>query len=171
MEDLFDVGYIVFIIIIFVFSAIKNVMKQKGKMQQRPTIPRPPTSQSRPQTQRPPQPKDTPAQVLQRELERMLGFEEEKPPPVVHQPGIPKPTPVRSPDTRYRIGEPEPVKPASKPTEREKPKPYKKIEKRPLTSKPMRQIVPAFPVGSLRERIIWAEILGPPKAKKRKRTI
>jgi len=155
MEDLFDIGYVVFIILLFLFSFLRNIGKKKKKA---------PPARPQPRASRPPQREgETPADVFKKELAKFLGLAEEqpeKPPPPTPKPRLT----TQTPPTTFK-----PVKtPASMP---------ESISEQPSAEYPVKPVKPRFislqrkSRESIRERIIWAEILGPPKSRRRGRTI
>jgi len=166
MDDVFDIGYVIFILVIFLFSIIKNLAKAK-KSPQVPTQNRP--MPQRPLSQRPLPQQPFPAagpvaptkpaaeDFIERKLAEFLGLDVPAAPPV--------PAPV-----------PKPVRPPSFSREGEKPEVR---ATRPASPAPSREVVPKAasllsqkPAQmSMRERFIWAEILAPPRARRRGRAI
>lgn len=161
MDDVFDIGYVIFILVIFLFSIIKNLAKAKKS----PQVP----TQNRPVPQRPLPQRPFPAagpvaptkpaaeDFIERKLAELLGLDVSAAPPV--------PAPA-----------PKPVRPPSFSREGEKPKVR---ETRPASPAPSREVAPKAasllnqkPAQmSMRERFIWAEILAPPRARRRGRAI
>jgi len=166
MDDVFDIGYVIFILVIFLFSIIKNLAKAK-KSPQVPTQNRPLSQRPLPQRPLPQRPfppagpvaptKPAAEDFIERKLAELLGLDV---PPVPPQPVPP----------------PKPAQPASVSREREKPQVR---ETRPTSPAPSREV--AHKAASLlnqkpaqmtmRERFIWAEILAPPRARRRGRAI
>lgn len=154
MDDLFDNGYVVFILVIFLFSIIKNLAKakkspplppQKGPAPARPMPAAGPAAPARP----------TAEDFIERKLAELLGLDV--------PPAPPAPAPA-----------PKPVRPPSFSSEGEK---SRTSETRPAG--PTREVLPHAasvikqkPAAmSMRERFIWAEILAPPRARRRGRVI
>lgn len=149
MDELFENGYLIIALIVFIYSVLKKFFGAKKPAPQKPV--RKPLTSAPPITHQAP----TPAEMLKRELAEYLGIEEE----VVTV----KPTYTDSP-----AKEPEPV--PQKLKRKESLIPIQKIVRK---QQPVEIIKtpPKTKSVSLRERIIWAEILGPPKSKRRGRTI
>lgn len=148
MDDLFDIGYIIFIILIFLFSVFKN--RAKGKKQTAP-----PQRKSRP-------PADTKSAAgedfIERKLAEFLGLD--VPPAKKTPPPKPVAEPIKKsvPQTSSQKVKPKPAK-------------YVEREKTEKTGRKKRRSRPGALQSSYRQRIIWAEILAPPRARRKGRAV
>jgi hypothetical protein len=149
MDDFFEIGYVIFIIVIFLFSIIKNMAKSKKQQPAPHQKAHPLNAPQRPATpQRP-----TADDFIERKLAELLGLDVPAAVP-------PKPQPVRPPvpprETFRLIPSASPVAGGVNAADVQ--------NERVLPGRKMNQ-------QSFRERIIWAEILAPPRARRRGRAV
>ena len=147
MEDLFDAGYVVFIILIFVFSIIKNMAKNKKRPPAQPPKKKPPIA---PEGQ-------VSGDFIERKLAELLGLD-------VSTPATPKPKSVVQPI-------PESVPPTSQTRAIPESSEFSMIQKKEKPKKKKRVPPKKSYPPSLHDRIIWAEILAPPRSRRRGRVI
>ena len=146
MDDIGEILYILFIIIIFIISAIRKGKKTKSSL----PVPKPKSS-----TLTPIKRNLTPAELIERELAKMLGVEKE-----------PTPIPTRTKPKPYFPAPPlipEQTRMSKIPTRTKKATPKIKLaDRQQEMESDMNRL--SSQLSFIQERIIWAEILGPPKA-------